>query len=552
MGDKMKASAIRRPRFDAACFAGLAGLSIATGLTLTSPAHALDTTLENVVIEDSDKGALRLGRVEITGANLTQEELAKLFAASTPAADGRALAAKLKADKIAIPEAVFTKKDTKVTVANIVAANIVEGKVGRAGFAGIDGTIKPDDGDAVTIKSGPLALDGSDLSALLTMNAGSASFSRFSWEGLAITAPDKDTPKTAAGGNLYAINLGALAVDATFDGGVMLKGAVSLKGLSIQPPSASQAGQQLAAAGYGKLDLALNYVGVYDPAAKTYSLDDFTINGVNAGSLQLKSRFGALDKAAFSGSSAERMGALLQGNISAVELVYADAGLAEKLIVLFARQQQKAPDALRAETAAMAKQIIPALIGGAPNASAIADAVSSFVATPTTLTVTMRPKSGAIGFADLMQINNPAAFLEKINLDVRSGSGPAAAPAAAAVTPPPAAQASAAPAAAAAPRRLTGLDAWNALVGNTIAGKNSDGDPLFEFYTKDGVVKQLDDDETATGKWSVKAGKVCFEFPDDDEETCYKVTVDGNVATFTDDDGSGKRYEILTGNPKRL
>lgn len=132
------------------------------------------------------------------------------------------------------------------------------------------------------------------------------------------------------------------------------------------------------------------------------------------------------------------------------------------------------------------------------------------------------------------------------------------APAAAAPTAPaPAAAAPASPApAAAAPApvgKLSGLDAWNALLGNTITGKSADGEELVEFYDKNGGVKQMLDNEVAEGKWSFKGGKVCFEFPDDDDDpSCSGVTVDGDIATFIDEKGSGRRFTVLKGNPKKL
>lgn len=100
--------------------------------------------------------------------------------------------------------------------------------------------------------------------------------------------------------------------------------------------------------------------------------------------------------------------------------------------------------------------------------------------------------------------------------------------------------------------KLTGLEAWNLLVGNTISGKSADGEQLHEYYDKSGVVKQMLDSEVAEGKWSFKGGKVCFEFPDDDDETCQSVSVDGDIATFTDDDGSGRRYTVHKGNPQKM
>jgi pyruvate/2-oxoglutarate dehydrogenase complex dihydrolipoamide acyltransferase (E2) component len=227
----------------------------------------------------------------------------------------------------------------------------------------------------------------------------------------------------------------------------------------------------------------------------------------------------------------------------------------------------------------MATQVIPVMLGGDASSLRIAEAVSRFIADPKGLTITAKSKSGSIGFIELMSIRDPASLLAKADIQVTSDGAPAApAPARAAPAPaapaapaarPPSPQASAGgiagaagagaagqtakPAAPAAmqTQRLTGLAAWNALVGNSISGKNSDGDALTEYYLRDGTVKQLADDETATGKWTVKGEKVCFKYPDEDED-CYRITVDGDVATFTEDDGSGRRYQVLKGNPKKL
>lgn len=120
---------------------------------LASPAWALDTTLENVVINDKDGGSVTFPRVEFTGTNLAQDELAKLFAEATPADEKKALFAKLKADKIAIPKAVVTNKNSTITVSGIAAGAVGDGKVGHAELAGIDGAGKTDEGGPVTIMS---------------------------------------------------------------------------------------------------------------------------------------------------------------------------------------------------------------------------------------------------------------------------------------------------------------------------------------------------------------------------------------------------------------
>ena len=47
---------------------------------------------------------------------------------------------------------------------------------------------------------------------------------------------------------------------------------------------------------------------------------------------------------------------------------------------------------------------------------------------------------------------------------------------------------------------------------------------------------------------------LCEEFPDDDDETCYRIELDpdGMKGTMTDADGTLYGIEILPGNPQKL
>jgi hypothetical protein len=111
--------------------------------------------------------------------------------------------------------------------------------------------------------------------------------------------------------------------------------------------------------------------------------------------------------------------------------------------------------------------------------------------------------------------------------------------------------AQAAPETAPAAQRLVGVAAWNAVVGNSITGKE-DGETLVEYYAPDGTAKSMLGNEISTGKWALVGETICFKYGDEDEMECYKLEVMGNTATFTDQKGTGTRYEILKGNPKGL
>lgn len=138
--------------------------------------------------------------------------------------------------------------------------------------------------------------------------------------------------------------------------------------------------------------------------------------------------------------------------------------------------------------------------------------------------------------------NAPAKMAEVV--EVPDAVDPAPAAPAAPVAPAPAAS-------AAAKQKLSGLAAWSTLVGNSVAGK-SDDDDLVEYYAKNGKVKQRVGNETNTGKWAIKGQKVCFDYGNDEDETCYTVKVQGGKATFADEDGNESVYTILPGNAKKL
>jgi len=99
-------------------------------------------------------------------------------------------------------------------------------------------------------------------------------------------------------------------------------------------------------------------------------------------------------------------------------------------------------------------------------------------------------------------------------------------------------------------QKLAGMAAWNALVGNSITGKE-EGETLVEYYAADGTAKSMLGNEISTGKWALVGDTICFQYPDQETE-CYKLEVMGNTVTFVDQKGTGTRYEILKGNPKGL
>ncbi len=389
----------------------------------SSPALALDTVLENVSIDNGDKSTVLMKRVEVTGTNLTQDELKKLFSGATSKDERKQLAARLQAARIAIPEITVTGtekgKEGKVTAVGFQADNIDKGRAGHLTLASFSGDVAAEDNGRATLKSGPIALDGADMTGFLASDAAAATpgmtpFTHFSWQGFEIAVPDKSS--TASQG-VYAIKMDSLVVDGTYDGKVPLHTSGKLNSLTIVPPAGSDAAQGLGAAGYDKLDLGLTFAGTYNPAAQTYTVEDYTITGVNAGALGLKGQFGAIDKAAFTGQKDEKINALMKGSIANLELKFANAGLFEKAATLYGKQQGKTLAQVQQEWSMMAAQFVPMMLGGDPNAPKIGAALASFVNNPKVLTVTAKAKTGNVAFSDLMAIKSPPMLLQKVDLN---------------------------------------------------------------------------------------------------------------------------------------
>jgi hypothetical protein len=102
------------------------------------------------------------------------------------------------------------------------------------------------------------------------------------------------------------------------------------------------------------------------------------------------------------------------------------------------------------------------------------------------------------------------------------------------------------------PKQLTGLAAWEKVVGNSISGM-VEGRAFAEYYSKDGTVKFRIDGKTSTGRWLVDGDGICFEYPGDPRE-CFRLTLsDGKEVIWTDGKGViDTRGTLAEGNAENL
>lgn len=114
----------------------------------------------------------------------------------------------------------------------------------------------------------------------------------------------------------------------------------------------------------------------------------------------------------------------------------------------------------------------------------------------------------------------------------------------------------------------TGLEAWKAVVGNTIVGKTPTGEALVEYFAPDGVARNRIDGKAGEGAWTLRGAKLCTDYSDDDDEEdgdagdedsgddeeadCFGLSLQGDRLTLTDEAGKAREVSVLPGNPEKL
>jgi hypothetical protein len=104
------------------------------------------------------------------------------------------------------------------------------------------------------------------------------------------------------------------------------------------------------------------------------------------------------------------------------------------------------------------------------------------------------------------------------------------------------------PEVAAAQAKLTGVDAFNAILGNTLVGKDDPSDPFALFFARDGRWGKSDG---APGKWAFTGVGLC-RLVGNQIDDCAVLEVTGDEATLGNGAGHVVHFTIVPGNVKNL
>ena len=390
-------------------------------------AQALQSyVLENVKTQSTDKTSdVLIPRIEVVGANVTRADLERLLTPDLPAAARGELVMNMQAQRIFVPEVIVTqsgKENGRFVLRDYQVMNLDRGRFDRISLRAIEGTMTTEEKGQGTFTAGQMTFEDGDFSKVAAAaKAGNASdgvakLRAFTWSGFEVSVTDAKLPATASGGNAYRVGLKSANARTDYAGDMPTKAVANFNGFFFYAPPASDAGQALASFGYNRVEFGVNFDGAYNPASRSFSLTDYSLTGVNAGSVALSGSFADIAGETFTANNESRLAALMKGKVADMSLRYVDAGLFEKALAFYAASQGKDATAVRKEWAMMIVGMLPLLMGGDPAALKLSEALSAFVSQPKSLTISLKGKQGPIGLADFAKLADPAFLLSKVDI----------------------------------------------------------------------------------------------------------------------------------------
>ncbi|MDP2357997.1 MAG: hypothetical protein Q8M31_18300 [Beijerinckiaceae bacterium] len=398
-----------------------------SALTPVAVAQTLQSyTLENVKSRNIEKKAdVLIPRIEITGTNVSRADMERLVAPDLSQEARADIVMNMKAQRIFIPEVVISRNDEekgRFVLRNYLVTNLDNARFDRISLGSIEGTMTTKEAAEGTFKSGQITLEGGDFSKVAAAakagdpSDGVAKLRLFSWSGFEMTITEPKVLASAPGGNSYRFGLKSATAKTDYSGDLPTKAIGSFDGMYFVAPPSSDVGKALADFGYNRVEFGVKFDGTYNPAARTFALDDYSFTGLNAGSLALSGAFTNLDPSTFTNDTSNRLASLMKGRIAGLNLRYVDAGLFDKALVFFAKSQGKDPAAVRKEWSMMIVGMLPMLMGGDPVALKLSEALSAFVTQPKSLAISLKGKSGPINIADFAKLMDPSFLLSQVEI----------------------------------------------------------------------------------------------------------------------------------------
>lgn len=193
----------------------------------------------------------------------------------------------------------------------------------------------------------------------------------------------------------------------------------AIGGLSLPVPAdtAEESLKDLAALGYGSLDLSFLAAASWNEPGNELLVRELSLEGAHMGRIVVRGTLGNVSKDVFDPDPALALVSLVGATARSADLTVENTGLFEKVLAREAERQGKSPDQLRREYGMAAAIAIPAVLGGSPQAKSLGQATARFIARPGRLAIAARAKTPpGLGLADLASLSDAPAVLDKLEI----------------------------------------------------------------------------------------------------------------------------------------
>ena len=242
--------------------------------------------------------------------------------------------------------------------------------------------------------------------------------------GVSLEGVDGDLPPGKDAKSKDRVKLGLASFKATMGGFVNLSPTridYALNNLVMPIPanSTDKGIQTLREFGIDVLDLSARIKGTWDEAKSRFVVDDIMADLAKFGQVSLKGELGNIPRPLFENPVQNWPVVMMSGNVQSLTLTVNNKGGAEKMIARAAGEQKKTADQFKLEMSAIAPMLIGTFMAGHPDATKLSEALTKFIKTPGTLSVTARANvpTGITVMDFSAASQNPAVLLQKLKIE---------------------------------------------------------------------------------------------------------------------------------------
>jgi hypothetical protein len=243
-------------------------------------------------------------------------------------------------------------------------------------------------------------------------------------EGLSFSGVSFDIPDEQNKGQRIAGAIDAFDITlGDYVNGIPANISTSTKGLTFAIPDNADTAM-LKSLGIDTVNLGLDLRAHWNEAAKTITVENLALSGVDLGALAIRGTIGNAGPELFDANEQVALAAAMALTVTELTIDIENSGIAPALIAAAAAEQKLQPEAFHVQLVAMSRALPLGILGATQDALKVGEALGSFFegSPKVTLTLTSVDPKG-IGLAEFMAAQqNPAALQGKFAI-VAEASG---------------------------------------------------------------------------------------------------------------------------------